>query len=628
MSYSRIRYALTCLGLLLMASVPACAQQEQVASDTLEIRFQLDEVGIDMAFDGNAARWQSFLDRFNATYADKDSRFMYLDIYAGASPEGSQSYNRRVGEERAEAIRGLIYRHLPGRIGNVTVHNEAARWEGLYRLVEASDEPWRDEVLSILRQPSSINETGRDRREWLLRHLRDGSVWQRLLDDYMPALRSGGSAVVRWIPERDTLYVKDTVVLVYEAAPCPPSPAIAYVDADGDLYDLADSTVIAKPVIRKPVWVLRTNLPFLAVGTPNLQAEWSLGHNDRWSFNIEGLWSWWTFSRNAFANQLIYGSAELRHWLGPRYRHHTLAGWHIGLGIGAGYGDIEWKSRGYQAEVYSGFLNIGWQGRFGKNKQWAFDAGIGLGYAYVPWRRYRGSRIYPEGKTEEHDDHLMWKETGRNHWIGAPHANISIGYVFPQKDAEWRRAKAIQRSAERSERLHLRDNQLARERYTRDSLNTALKMRKREIALLPADQRIPAYEQYFADKKQMELEAKEAQSQAKLEAKAAKRQEGEARKRAKRQLREEKASYLAEKQRQRELARTPEGKAAMKQQKALEKAQRKQAKADAKAAKRQAKLDRKREKIRSRIDAEQQRHINNLRRELEQSRMKYKIDDN
>ena len=88
------------------------------------------------------------------------------------------------------------------------------------------------------------------------------------------------------------------------------------------------------------------------------------------------------------------------------------------------------------------------------------------------------------GKEEQYDDHLMWQETGRNSWIGTPHVNISIGYVFPQRDAEWKRAKAIQRSQQRSEQLHHRDSLLARERYVRDSLNTALKMRKREAERL------------------------------------------------------------------------------------------------------------------------------------------------
>ena len=114
------------------------------------------------------------------------------------------------------------------------------------------------------------------------------------------------------------------------------------------------------------------------------------------------------------------------------------------MGVGGGYGDLEWTNRGFQWEVYSGYLNIGWQKRFGSRKQWAFDIGIGLGYAYVPWRRYRGSQIFPIGKEEAQTDHLMWRETGRTHWPGVTHFNISIGYVFPQYDARWKREKAME----------------------------------------------------------------------------------------------------------------------------------------------------------------------------------------
>lgn len=198
-------------------------------------------------------------------------------------------------------------------------------------------------------------------------------------------------------------------------------------------------------VDRRPAVILRSNLLLLGTATPNLQAEWSLDHRDRWSVNLEGIWSWWTFSHNAYANQIIYGSAEMRYWPGRRSRHHTLAGWHIGLGVGGGYYDLEWDSKGYQGEVIMGFVNIGWQHRFGKRRQWAFDAGIGLGYFHSPYRRYHGSSIFPEGYTERYDDHLMWQETKHFNWFGTPHVNLSIGYVFQPRNGAYRRAAAIHR---------------------------------------------------------------------------------------------------------------------------------------------------------------------------------------
>ena len=67
----------------------------------------------------------------------------------------------------------------------------------------------------------------------------------------------------------------------------------------------------------------------------------------------------------------------------------------------------------------------------------------------------------------------MWRETGRNHWIGTPHLNISLGYVFKQKNGAWRRQKALAAEAERYDYLHFRDSLKLQERVERDSAKVA-----------------------------------------------------------------------------------------------------------------------------------------------------------
>ena len=455
---------------LLTVSVLSCGTTlAQSQADTLGIRFRLDSIRIDLDYAGNRQAWETFERNFRNHYSNASPRSLRLDIYSGASPEGTAAHNRWLGENRGIAIRRLVRQRLGGRVGSIIVHNEAARWDGLYESVAASNEPWRDEVLRIIEQPASVEENKIDHREPKLRALHGGEVWSILLSRYLAPLRSGATAILSYVGGRDTIVVRDTVVMECASGPVIPVPGWpAQPVVDG-----GDDGLPRKPLQREPAWILRTNLPLLATGTPNLQAEWSLDHKDRWSINVEGVWSWWTFAYNAYANEIIYGSVELRRWLGRRHLHHTLDGWHIGLGIGGGYGDLEWKSRGYQAEVYSGFVNIGWQRRFGRHKQWAFDMGIGLGYAYVPWRRYTGSTLFPEGYEEHHDDHLMWRETGRNNWIGTPHLNISIGYVFRQKNGAWRRQKTLAAEAERYDYLHFRDSLKLRERFERDSAKVA-----------------------------------------------------------------------------------------------------------------------------------------------------------
>ena len=601
--------------LAMLVLAPLCAAHGQVQSDTLSIRFRLDSIRIDMDYAGNGAAWEAFRRRFRESYGSASPRSLRLDIFSGASPEGPAAHNRWLGESRGVAIRHLVRQSLGDRIGSIVVHNEAARWDGLYSAVAASREPWRDEVLRIIELPPTSEQYARDHRELKLRALRGGTVWAELLSRYLAPLRSGATAILSWESGRDTIVVRDTVVMV--------QPVYVNCDSLRQPVETADSVSPRRPVLRQPVWILRTNLPLLGTGTPNLQVEWSLGHKDKWSLNVEGIWSWWTFGYNAFANQIIYGSVELRRWLGRRWRHHTLDGWHIGLGVGGGYGDVEWRSKGYQAEVYSGYLNIGWQRRFGRRRQWAFDAGIGLGFAHIPWRRYDGSTLYPVGREEEHDDHLMWQETSHSNWIGTPHLNISLGYVFPQKDAAWRRARAMERDARKYDYLHFRDSMIAREKFVKDSLKIARKHRLEEIEIMPKAERKAALAELDAADRQAKRAAREARRKTSGDDKAGKLKAKEDKRLRKQRLREEREAYRRERREIREWAKTPEGRMAVRQLEAEDDSIREREKEEAKIARKQAKIQRKMSRIKARNAARQQRNLENLRRELEKADYKY-----
>ena len=510
--------------------------------DTLNIRFHLDSIRIDMGYANNEASWRRFERNFFDQYANRNPHTLRIDIYSGASPEGTPAHNRWLGENRGIAVRRLIRSSFGNRVGNIVMHNEAARWEDFYDAIAASNEPWRDEVLRILERPTSKNQDQRDERELLLRQLHDGSVWTALVDKYLSPLRSGATAILSFEVGRDTVIVRESSVVYAPTPAMPPSTS--------DVSTTTDRTA-QKSYQRRPAWILRTNLPILGVGTPNFQAEWSLDHKDRWSFNVEGIFSWWTFSRNTYANEIIYGSAEIRYWLGNRKNHHTLDGWHVGLAAGGGLYDLEWKSKGYQGEALMGFINVGWQRRFGKRRQWAFDAGIGLGYLFSPYRRYLGSTLFPENHKEEYNDHLMWQETKTLNWFGTPHVNISLGYVFEPKNGPYRRAVANHRDEINSKFIdseRLLEIRLDSERDSVYSSWLQMSSAQRKVARR-------AYEE------NTKAERKEARERAKVERAAHKaRMRGD---------------YDADQQ-----------------SKAVEKAIRKQAAADAKAAKQVAKENR------------------------------------
>ena len=397
----------------------------------LEIQFRLDSTRVDLDYAGNRERLHAFLDTFEKRYGKLNPATLQMDIYAGASPEGTAEHNFWLGAERGASIRRLLERQLGGRIGAIEVHNEAARWQDLYESIAGSDEPWRDEVLSILSLPPSDNPKALDHRELKLRALRGGTVWPDLLRKYLAPLRSGGSAgaagkggssiVLSFHPERDTIYIKesrrDTVFVIQQMPVCPDSAAVPKARKD------------RLPADKSPAWAVKTNLLMWGVVAPNVQVEIPLGRWNRWSLEWEYMHPWFIWNNNAQASQILDMGLELRLYLGNRDYHRWLDGWHLGIAVAGGKYDWEWKQHeGWQGEFINAYFNVGYQHRFGKH--WAVDAGLGLGVIPSRYRHYYGGSVYPENHLEPWDEHLIWHDTGSFVFPAATHVNVSISYLF------------------------------------------------------------------------------------------------------------------------------------------------------------------------------------------------------
>jgi len=585
---------------LLFFAAAINASAAEVEGDTLEVRFRLGLSNLDMSFSDNEQRINEFVERVKAHYANQPKMSLKMDVYGGASPEGPNELNRRLGEERGIALKNVLAKRLEGIIDQITVVNQGARWGGLYSMIEKSNEPWKYEVLEVLAKSPEDEQWRMDPREEKLRKMRKGTVWEQLLAKYLPPLRMSGSAVVApmtefekkiaGIPDRDccdTLVIRDTIIYLPE--PCP---------------------VFEEPIDSDWVWALKTNLLLWGVAAPNGQIEFPLGRSNRWSIEGEVFWPWFIWSHNVHAHQCGNIGLELRYWLGNRKKHHTLDGWHIGLGAAAGYYDFEWKKHeGYQGEYLNIYGNIGYQHRWGKRKQWAVDGGLAIGWIPTKYREYLGSSIFPVGFEEDHDGHLMWQKTSSKNFFGATHANITLAYMFhtkskkkasseteapivapvnsvgyaatpsqPTDKAAEKQAKAEAKAAAKVAKAEAKAEAKAAKAAEKQA-----KEAEKQAKSSGADAKAAAKEaekQAKADAKAAEAAAKEAEKQAKADAKAAEAAAKEAEKQAKADAKAaEAAAKEAEKQ----------AKADAKAAEAAAKEAEKQAKADAKAAEAAAK---------------------------------------
>ena len=562
-----------------------------VLGDTLQVQFRVGQSNIDLSYADNERQITQFCQRVMRNLAISEQEEMQLNIYTGASPEGPEELNRRLGEQRGIALKELLTERLKGLVLHCAVINEGARWGQLYNMVEKSNEPWREDVLTILGKRPGADEWQTDNREQRLRKLKNGLVWRELNERYLPPLRTSGSAVifpVREIPvsQRDTIVIRDTIIYLPE--PCPQ-------------YE--------PPIDLDPAWAIKTNLLLWGVVAPNVQVERSLGKTNRWSIEGEIFWPWWTWSHNAHAEQFLNIGVELRYWLGNRQKHHTLDGWHIGMGLAGGYYDFEWKrSEGWQGEYLNVYCNLGYQHRFGRRNQWAVDGGLALGWIPTKFRHYVGSsqaqdyadqhpgKNYHLGPNEEYDDHLMWLNNGWKHILGATHVNVSIAYIIGAKKkssspsqpyliSDIKNEKQAEKEAKAFAKQNEKQIKANEKRAEKNAAELAKQAEKEKKAAEKAKQQADKQVQSSATRaeKEAQAQAKAAEKEAAATTKRAQQQAKEAEKQAQEQAKE------AEKQAQ-EQAKAAEKEAAAraKQVEAETKAAEKQAQEQAKAAEKEA----------------------------------------
>ncbi len=528
------------LAVLLFMATAHAMQAADVMGDTLEVRFRVGQSNLDLSYADNEQRINEFVAKVKARCAKTPDLNLKMDVYGGASPEGPNELNRRLGEQRGLSLKEVLASRLEGCLDQITVVNQGARWGALYNMVQASNEPWKYEVLDVLMKPDT-EEDGfqRDPRETKLRKMKNGSIWKTLQAKYLPPLRSSGSAVILPMTQEevarccDTLVIRDTIIYLPE--PCP-------------RYE--------EPIDSSWVWAIKTNFILWGLAAPNGQVEFPLGRSNRWSIEGEVFWPWWIWSHSSHAHQCGNVGLELKYWLGDRKKHHTIDGWHLGLGVAAGYYDFEWtQHKGYQGEYLNIYGNLGYQHRFGKRKQWAIDAGLAIGWIPTKYREYLGSSIFPEGFEEEYDDHLMWQRSSSKHIFGLTHANITLAYLIHSKSKK---------------------NQQV-EDYEPVAPVAATYTTTRPTALETAPAGTPAPNNIVSSTKEEERSAKEAAKLAEKQAKA--------------------DAEAAEK------AAKAEAKAAAEREKAAAKAAKEQADADARAAKQQAEADAKAAKAQAEADA-------------------------
>lgn len=159
-------------------------------NEALQIHFPQGQRKVLFDFAGNSRSLIDLMSSIRAIERSGDSRVASILIAGFASPEGSFSLNDRLAWNRAIALKEYIMSNSAIDDGMIRIHNGSEDWQGLRMMVEASDIPWKRQVIEIIDTVpiwDSYNQIGRLSE---LMKLDQGRAYRYMLRYMFPQLRS------------------------------------------------------------------------------------------------------------------------------------------------------------------------------------------------------------------------------------------------------------------------------------------------------------------------------------------------------------------------------------------------------------------------------------------------------
>ena len=397
-----------------------------VTSDTLQVFFRQNRTVLDTSFRDNGRRLREFSDRFAGLLRVPGSKVRSILVVSGASPEGPFTLNQRLSDARARAVIDYLLRQRLVDSSRVEVESRGADWKGLRERVEASDLPYREEVIELIDFPLFVREGGRvaDGRKQRLMDLQGGKVWRELYDRYFRELR-GTKVMIAWNILREDTPVTPRVepASAREGA----MPRLVVAPPARPVLPVMVPARFPLPVRKKKQYIaIESNLLLDAAVIPNIGIEVGIGKGFTIGGNYQNIWlrdkAWTRWYR------LEGFEVGLNRYLNREKR--PFRGHHVGL-----YGqlltwDFTVNGKGYLAERWARGGGVAYGYAFPVGRRFNLDFEIGVGYLGGNMHEYT-----PE------DGHRVWQRTKPFHWVGPTKAGITLQWLAGRGNVNERRGR-------------------------------------------------------------------------------------------------------------------------------------------------------------------------------------------
>ena len=416
-------------------------------TDSLTIFFRQGYGIYEPNFRDNRKQMDDFIERISALQNSSDyhiAKISYIYI-ASASPEGEYNKNTKLVQKRIDSISKYLHSHLTfgDKDTELILFNE--NYEILAKLVEASDMPYKDEVLEILRtQPLRVSEKNdyNPCKSALITH-RNGASWKYMHDHLFPELRCFKMKVVLDDGVEQEPAIEYPILVNQQESPLlvsyfaePDIEQLEYIDvANEELAEIqfqelphmvtAEQTAAIQvaEMVTTPQLLVKTNAVGWGLAVSNLAVEVELSKH--FSFNLPVYYS----GINYFAENTkfrIFGVyPEFRYW----FKQHD--GFFVGAHAGFAYFNValgknhSWRIQdaGGTTPAMGGGLNFGYRMPLSKkHPRWKVEFSLGGGVYDIKYEKFVKEKDGPKAQGTFH-----------NTVVALDNVGVSFSYSFDLK---------------------------------------------------------------------------------------------------------------------------------------------------------------------------------------------------
>ncbi len=405
----KLKAALILLILTLSFFIGVSAQE---STSVFPLHFRIGSATIDSTYKDNSRQLKRVVQFAQKVSSDSCVKVSKITFCGSASPEGNYALNRRLANDRIEALKRVVSSVAPMPDSIITIVDNYIEWDSLKCMVAQAPQysEYKQAIFDIIAQEEQLVPYGNDElidsRVPELKKLDGGKVWNRLRNDFFANMRNAYAIFVTVniepAPAPAVEVESDTVSRAVAVAPQPVEPAQPAAPAQEE-------------------WVrhfyVKTNAVEWALAISNIAAEVDLA--PRFSVVLPLAYSGWNYfsSTTKFRKFSMY--PELRYWL-RNDNSGLFTGVHFGMAwynfaIGGKY---RVQDKGAHTPALGGGLTVGYRMPISRCRRWKAEFALGLGIYSLHYDKYFN---IPNGALID---------TQRHTYAGPDQVSVAIAYTF------------------------------------------------------------------------------------------------------------------------------------------------------------------------------------------------------